>query len=291
MDLLALADFNLVATHGGFGAAGRATGRPKATLSRRVAQLEAELGVRLVERGGRSLRLTEEGHALHARVDALLAELVEAGEVAREGSAVPRGTLRVSAPLVFAHAALGALAARFAADHPLVRLEIVAEDRLVSPVDDGYDLVIRVNPSPDDQLVGRPFLSDERLLVAPPGMGVPEGGAERPVRAVVLPNASPDTLWRLRDDPAAAFRPEPVLRLSSLMLVRDAVLAGAGAALLPQMIVADDVAAGRLACWGTVEGGRTELWALHPSRRLVSAKVQAFVRYLHDLSPGQPKRR
>ena len=74
------------------------------------------------------------------------------------------------------------------------------------------------------------------------------------------------------------------------MLVRDAVLAGAGAALLPRMIVADDVAAGRLACWGEVEGGRTELWALHPSRRLVSAKVQAFVRYLHAMAPGQAMR-
>ena len=283
MDLLALADFNLVATHGGFGAAGRAARRPKATLSRRVAQLEQSLGVRLFERGGRSLRLTGEGRALHTRVEALLAELADASEAAGAGGAVPHGTLRVSAPLVFAHAALGGIAARFAAEYPQVRLEVVAEDRLVSPADDGYDLVIRVNPSPDDQLVGRCFLHDERLLVAPPDMAVPEGGAERALRAVVLPALPSDARWRLRDDPSVAFRPEPVLKLSSLMLVRDAVLAGAGAALLPEMIVSADVVAGRLACWGAVQGGRTDLWALHASRRLISPKVKAFIQYLHEM--------
>ena len=77
MDLLALADFNLVARHGGFGRAARATGRPKATLSRRVAELESSLDVRLFERGARMLKLTEEGHALYQRTGELLTELNE----------------------------------------------------------------------------------------------------------------------------------------------------------------------------------------------------------------------
>ncbi len=72
MDLLALADFNLVARHGGFGRAARASGRPKATLSRRVAELESSLGLRLFERGARELKLTQEGRALHERTGALL---------------------------------------------------------------------------------------------------------------------------------------------------------------------------------------------------------------------------
>lgn len=69
MDLLGLADFVLVARHGGFGKAARATGRPKATLSRRVTDLEANLGMRLVERGARMLKLTEEGRALQERAE------------------------------------------------------------------------------------------------------------------------------------------------------------------------------------------------------------------------------
>ena len=85
MDLLALADFNLVARHGGFGRAARATGRPKATLSRRVAELEASLDLRLFERGGRILRLTQEGRALSERTSALLSELDEAAAAIASG--------------------------------------------------------------------------------------------------------------------------------------------------------------------------------------------------------------
>ena len=79
MDLEALSDFNLVATHGGFGRAARVTGRSKATLSRHVAELELSLGVRLIERGSLSLRLTDEGRALRDRTDGLLSEIAEAG--------------------------------------------------------------------------------------------------------------------------------------------------------------------------------------------------------------------
>ena len=100
MDLLALADFNLVARHGGFGRAARATGRPKATLSRRVAELESSLNLRLIERGPRAVKLTEEGRALHERAGALLAELEETAAAIASGGGRPRGNLRISAPLL-----------------------------------------------------------------------------------------------------------------------------------------------------------------------------------------------
>src|ERR1700761_2689791 len=93
MDLLALADFNLVARHGGFGRAARAAGRPKATLSRRVAELEATLGLRLFERGARVLKLTEEGRALFERTGALLTELDETAAAVASGGDNPRGHL------------------------------------------------------------------------------------------------------------------------------------------------------------------------------------------------------
>ena len=168
MDLQTLADFNLVAAHGGFGRASRASGRAKATLSRRVAELEQSLGVRLIERGSQSLRLTEEGMALHERTHGPLSEIAEASEAVVLGASTPRGRLRVSAPVVIAHVALGRIGARFAHAYPEVQLEIVADDRQVDPVEDGFDLVIRVDPAPDDRLVGRRFLYDERLIVAHP---------------------------------------------------------------------------------------------------------------------------
>lgn len=290
MDLQALTDFNLVAGHGGFGRASRRSGRAKATLSRRVAELEQSLGTRLIERGGQTLRLTEEGRTLHERTQGLLSELGEIAEAVALGASTPRGRLRVSAPTLFAHAALGRIGARFALAYPGVQLEIVAEDRQVDPVEDGYDLVIRVDPTADQLLVGRPFLRDERLIVASPEVGRPvrpKRGAEIAVRAVLLASSRQELIWHMRGDNRTTvdLRPEPALRLSSLAMVRDAVLAGAGAALLPKMLVAEDIAAGRLAAWGKQAGPPVEIWALHSSRRLVGAKVRAFIEVLEQAFP------
>src|SRR6185295_17737447 len=127
MDLLAIADFTLVARHGGFGRAARESGRPKATLSRRVADLESGLNLRLFERGGSALKLTEEGRALFEKTSVLFAELDEATAAIASGGDEPRGRLRVSAPLLFSQAAMGKLAAQFAMNYREVRLEVTTE--------------------------------------------------------------------------------------------------------------------------------------------------------------------
>lgn len=289
MDLTALEDFNLVVAHGGFGRANRASGRPKATLSRRVSELEESLGVRLIERGGHVLHLTEEGRILHERTVGLMAELTEAGEAVASQAPVPRGRLRVSAPVVFSHVVLARIGARFALTHPLVQLEIVANDRVVDPVEEGYDLVIRVDPAKDDRLAGRRILEDQRLIVARPEVPRPDvsADAEAPVAAVVMTTSLPGTtVWRMQREcgGTCTLTPEPILRLSSLLMVRQAVLAGVGAALLPKLLVAEDIEAGRLICWGTEDGPGVEIWALYSSRRLLSAKVRAFVDALVEAS-------
>jgi len=284
MDLLALADFNLVARHGGFGRAARETGRPKATLSRRVAELEADLGLRLFERGARLLKLTQEGRALYERTGALLAEIDETAAALASGGDRPRGRLRISAPLLFSQTAMGMLAAGFARAYPDVRLEVTTEDRPVDMVEEGYDLVIRVNPDPDENLVGRIFLRDRLVVVAAPHLARPAGGA--PVPAVVRP-VGDQAAWQVAGQPDIAI--DPVLRLSSLVMVRDAVRAGVGAGCLPASVVSHDLAAGRLVRWGDVAGPEIALWALYPSRRLLSARVSAFLDYLKAAFPkGTP---
>ncbi|MFL6636506.1 MAG: LysR family transcriptional regulator [Massilia sp.] len=284
MDLLALADFNLVARHGGFGRAARETGRPKATLSRRVAELEADLGLRLFERGARVLKLTQEGRALHERTGALLAEIDETAAALASGGDRPRGRLRISAPLLFSQTAMGALAAGFTLACPDVRLEVTTEDRPVDMVEEGYDLVIRVNPDPDENLVGRIFLRDRLVVVASPGLARPADGV---VVAAVISAVSDRAAWKVVGQPDIAI--DPVLRLSSLVMVRDAVRAGVGAGCLPASVVSHDLAAGRLVRWGDVAGPEIALWALYPSRRLLSARVSAFLDYLKAAFPkGTP---
>jgi DNA-binding transcriptional LysR family regulator len=284
MDFLALADFNLVARHGGFGRAARETGRPKATLSRRVAELEAALGLRLFERGARVLKLTQEGRALYERTGALLAEIDETAAALASGGDRPRGRLRISAPLLFSQTAMGALAAGFARAYPDVRLEVTTEDRPVDMVEEGYDLVIRVNPDPDESLVGRIFLRDRLVVVASPQLARPADGA--PVPAVVRP-VGDQAAWQVAGQPDIAI--DPVLRLSSLVMVRDAVRAGVGAGCLPASVVSHDIAAGRLVRWGDVAAPEIALWALYPSRRLLSARVSAFLDFLKAAFPkGTP---
>ncbi|MDR6955459.1 DNA-binding transcriptional LysR family regulator [Ancylobacter sp. 3268] len=284
MDLLTLADFNLVARHGGFGKAARATGRPKATLSRRVAELEARLNLRLFERGARTLKLTEEGRALFERTGQLLTELDETAAAIASGGRSPRGRLRISAPLLFAQAALGKLAAGFVLKYPEVQVEIIVEDRAVDMIEEAYDLVIRVNPQPDASLVGRAFLRDRQVVVAAPGVTWPADGTAVPV--VVRGTIGQADPWKVVTPTGAVeLAVLPVLAMSSNMMLRDAVRMGVGAARLPLSVVRGDIAAGRLIHWGDVEGGETALWALYPTRRLLSARVSAFLGYLKDAFP------
>lgn len=287
MDLLALADFNLVARHGGFGKAARAAGRPKATLSRRVAELEAGLGLRLFERGARALKLTEEGRALYQRTGALLTELDETAMAIASGGDRPRGRFRISAPLLFSQTAMGRLAADFALRHPTVRLEVTTEDRAVDMVEEGYDLVIRVNPDPDESLIGRPFLRDRLVVVASPDLPRPP---ETAIPAVVRGGDDQPDSWTVTASTGrSSIAIDPVLRLSSLIMIRDAVRAGVGLGRLPISLVSHDLAAGTLVHWGDVDGSDIALWTLYPSRRLLSARVSAFLDLLKQAFPkGTP---
>ena len=284
MDLEALTDFNLVALHGGFGRASRASGRPKGSLARRIAGLEEDLGVRLFERGRMSLHLTDEGRELHARTQISLDDLAEAAEAVRGGLATPRGRLRINTPVLFGQVAMGRVAAGFARAYPQVLLEITAEDRFIDPVEDGYDVVIRVNPRPDDRLVGRCFLKDEWLLVTPatlPRAAESRLGTGWRLPAIVRLQPTDEEEWRVIDRGSeTTYLPEPVLKLSSMIMVREALMAGLGAALLPRFMVADELAAGSVVSLGTYFGHTVEVWVLYTSRRLNSGKVMAFVDFL-----------
>jgi DNA-binding transcriptional LysR family regulator len=295
MDLLALADFNLVARHGGFGQAARATGRPKATLSRRVAELESSLGLRLFERGARRLTLTQEGRTFYERTRVLLTELEETAATITSGASVPRGRLRISVPVLFGQLLMGKLAAEFARRCPQVRLEVTAEERTIDMVEEGYDLVIRVNPDPDESLVGRILFRDRLVLVASPAVMRPADNVAVPavVRGVGGQPASHDAgetmdIWEVTTSTGRSrVAVDPVLRLSSLIMVRDAVRLGAGVGRLPLSLVSRDLAAGKLVHWGDVEGPEIALWALYPSRRLLSARVSAFLDHLKDAFPSK----
>jgi DNA-binding transcriptional LysR family regulator len=279
MDLDALADFVLVAAHGGLGKAARSTGRSKATLSRKVTELEDSLQVRLVERGATHLRLTVEGEALFARTRGLIGELALAGDDIRNGGGQLSGVLRITAPVLFSHVALSRVAAEFSALHPQLQIEINAEDRFVDPVEEGYDLVIRTNPKPTETMVGRRLFADELALVAAPTVSRPHGGG--PIDAMLMSRVGEVRDWVVETpDGPVTYQPKPVMRLSSILMIHQAVRSGHGAAILPCSLVATDVASGRLANWGKVLNRPIEVWVLHASSRLSSPKVTSFAAFL-----------
>jgi DNA-binding transcriptional LysR family regulator len=281
MDLSELKDFNLVALHGGFGKASRISGRSKATLSRRVADLEASLGIRLIERGNRGLRLTEEGSQLHERTLHLVGEIEEIATGLTTGQTRPRGHLRVTAPVLFSHTLMPAIATAFIQQNTEITLDVSAEDRFVDLVQEGFDIAIRVNPRPDDTLVGRCFARDEMLVVGNADhANLLRKGRSKPIRlpAVEMPLARVAAPWAVvHNSTTRLIDPDIRLRLSSLAMARSAVRAGAGIAILPRLIVAQDVAHGRLMILGTLPNSGVEYWALHLSRRYVSPKVSRFL--------------
>jgi len=280
MDLNALNDFALVAANGGLGTASRASGRSKATLSRRIADLEEQLGVRLIERSARGLKLTEAGQLLMDRTEGPMHEVAEAMTSAREGLSVPRGRLRIASPVLFSQLAMGRICAGFCAAYPEVTCEVVADDRLVDLVEEQFDAAIRINPSPDSSLVGRCFAKDRLVVVAAPSVPVPKPGKGKvsPVPAVVSTNFQGGN-WTL-DDGRLVVEPVAKLRLSSFLMIRDAAVAGAGAALMPQSIAWGQLTRGELVQWGMVSGAEPALWVLHTSRRLPAPKVRAFVEFM-----------
>jgi DNA-binding transcriptional LysR family regulator len=191
--------------------------------------------------------------------------------------------LRVASPVLFSQLAMGRISAEFCGAYPEVTCEVVAEDRLVDLVEEQFDAAIRINPSPDSSLVGRCFAKDRLVVVAAPSVPMPTPGKVCPVPGIVSTSYQAGN-WTL-DDGRLVLEPVPMLRLSSFLMIRDAAIAGAGAALLPQSIAWNQLTHGELVQWGMVSGAGVALWVLHTSRRLPAPKVRAFVEFMCEQYP------
>lgn len=182
---------------------------------------------------------------------------------------------------------MGRIAAEFVRLYPDVRLEITTDDRSVDMIEEAYDLAIRVNPAPDDVLVGRAFLHDRLVIVSAPEH---PWSTDRPVSAVVRGQDSTRNWAVATAAGSETIAIDPLFRMSSMIMIRDAVRAGAGAARLPLSLVSGDISSGRLVHRGDVEGSEITLWALYPSRRLLNARVGAVLEHLRQCFPkGAPE--
>lgn len=282
IDLTALRTFRAVLREGSFSEAALALGAPKSTVSKRVADLETQLGVRLIERSTRHLRVTQEGEVLAARADRLLGEADDIRRALGESGGLPRGHLRISMPSVLGNMMMGPIAAGFRAAYPEVTLEIHFLDRAPDLLEEGFDGCIRFGPLEDSAQIARLLLHGQAVLVASPALAGLDR-LHRPEDLLDMPLVGLATPWpggwplesgdRRIDLPA-----RPALRLGSHLAVRDALVAGAGIATLPRIIARPEIEAGRLVRvlpgWSTPRKG---LYFVYPSAQSVTARLRAFI--------------
>jgi len=252
LDLNDIALFVQVVHAGSFAAAARRLGIPANTASRRIQQLEQQLGLRLMQRSTRRLTLTDAGATFYARCADQVEALAEAAQELGEGSQIPSGKVRVAAPADFFNWFLMNWIAEFLAAHPKVRLEFVLSDARADLIGEGIDVAIRGGKVLEPTLVARRVGTNRSTLVASPAC-LAERGTPESVEAlsghdcIAVPPASGRTVWRL-DGPDGSVETEVAGRFyaNTAQALLNAVLAGLGIALLPDVMTSPHVRAGEL---------------------------------------------
>ncbi len=282
--------FVKVVDHGGFAAAGRALDQPKSKLSRRIAQLETRLGVRLIQRTTRQFTVTEVGHTFYQHCKAMLVEAEAAEEAVAALQAEPRGVVRITCPVTLLH--VGPMLARFMARYPGINLQLEATNRRVDLVAEGIDVAIRVRPRPfdDSDLVLRVLADRGHCLVAAPQLLTRLGTPRAPSELSAWPGLSMGEgkqvhKWALSgpEGAKAEIHFQPRLITTDMLALREAAMAGVGLVQLPILMVKEQLASGELVkvleAW---EPRREVIHAVYPSRRGLLPSVRTLVDFLTE---------
>lgn len=295
-DLNDLYFFAAVVEHGGFSAAGRALGVPKSRLSKRVAQLEERLGVRLLQRTTRRFVVTEVGERFHGHCRAVLEEAQAAQDAVDELRAEPRGVVRLSCPVSLAQTVLAYLLPDFLALYPKMQVRLMSGNRRVDVIGEGYDLAIRVRSKldTDANLVVRSFGQSTTKLVASPrlldAMGRPTTAEELArLPALSMREHEGAQTWELIDASGSQVNVEVQARLitGDFVVLLESARRGLGVALLPEFVCAPAIVAGELEVvlpqWSMPEG---IMHFVYPSRRGMLPGVRALVDFLAERLPA-----
>lgn len=289
-DLNDLFYFVQVVEHGGFAPAGRALGMPKSKLSRRIAQLEERLGVRLAQRSTRKFSVTESGQAYYRHAKAALVEAAAAEEAIQHNRSAPRGVVRMSCPVALLDTLVGPMLTEFLQRHPLIELHLDATNRAVDVVGEGLDIAIRVRPPPlqDSNLVLKELASERQCLVASPGLVAKYGLPHTPSELMGYPSMDlglPQNqhVWNLYGPGGehVAVHHQPRFVTRGMLVLRAAAVAGVGIVQLPSMVTEPLIAAGQLVVVLDGWAPREELvHAVYPSRRGQLPSVRALLEFL-----------
>ena len=272
-------EFIAVMRAGSISEAARTIGLPRATLSRRIAGLEADLGVRLILRRTTKLALTHSGEELLRRAQRIVADADEAWEAVRRLDDTPRGLLRIS----MAGSHFPKLFTEILRDFPELRLEVQSTTRHVDLLAEGVDVAMRIGPVKDQNLIVRKLHSDRLIVVAAPSYLETKG---TPKKAEDLDNHicivgfsggwTADTSWPLTKGGTITVANR--LSANEIGLIREAALDGLGCALIASAVVAEDIYAGRLVPILLDQvGAELPISLVYADREYIDPKVREFV--------------
>jgi DNA-binding transcriptional LysR family regulator len=294
-DLNDLYFFASVVENGGFSAAGRALGVPKSRLSKRIAQLEDRLGVRLLQRTTRRFVVTEVGERFYGHCRAVLEEARAAQEAVDELRAEPRGIVRLSCPISIAQTVLAYILPEFMAKYPKLQVRVLSNNRRVDLIGEGFDLAIRVRTKldTDSNMIIRSIGQERVLPVASSALLNVHGYPKRPEDLARMPALSMQEhegtqVWELSDAHGERVSVEVQARLitGDFAVLLEAARAGVGVALLPESVCAPAITRGDLEIllpeWSAPQG---ILHFIYPSRRGMMPGVRALVDFLAERLP------
>ncbi|MFS0772955.1 LysR substrate-binding domain-containing protein [Sphingomonas sp. 1P08PE] len=287
-DLEAWAIFAKVAEHGSFSRAARELGLSDPTVSKAIARLEARLGLTLIARTSRRIALTDAGRATLARASRILREGEAVEEEAGEQSKVPRGRVRISAPLSFGIAYLGATLPTFLDDYPEITVDFALSDRKVDLVAEGFDLALRITSLDDSSLRSRRLCTVRLLLVGSPDYFARHGAPTHPAElarhcALAYTGGASRGMWRFTHPTFGEETVEPPVRVwtDNADLLNPALIVGQGLAIQPEFLVWQELRDGRLTIpmpdWTVTPLG---LYLVMPPSPLRPLRVQMLIDYL-----------
>lgn len=286
MDMLeGMRSFTRVVEAGGFAAAARDMGLSRAVVNKQVSKLEDVLGAQLLRRSTRRVSATDTGLAFYQRCLTVLAELDAAVSAVTELQEEPAGTLRVNAPMTLGTLHLAGIISRFMADYPGLRIEVSLNDRFIDPIEEGFDVSLRVSePTHATSLVTRELAAVRLVLCASPDYLAQRGEPTTPDelrqhRCLHYGYQASGIQWRLRGPHGDVSVGVDCAMWSNNGEVLAAAARGRqGIALLPTFIVGASLQSGELrTLMCDYEPAPLTLCALYPRHRHLSAKVRLFV--------------
>jgi len=268
----------------------------KSAVSRGLAELEAHLGVALIQRTTRRLNLTDSGRAYYERCLGILADVAEAESAVSQSHAALKGHLKVALPLAFGLLHLAPLIQAFMTQHPDIRFELDFNDRQIDLMQEGFDLAVRIATLADSSLIARRLAPIRHVVAASPAYlarhGTPRAAAELARHdCLAYSNVSDPGLWRFRgpDGQPGQVRVPVRLAASSGEFLMLAAIAGEGLVMLPTFYVHDAFRSGQLVpLLADHRWPELAAYAVYPPTRHLSTRARAFVDFLAERLAGDP---